>query len=385
MAKRDYYEILGVDKNASDQEIKKAYRKLAKKYHPDANLDNKEEAEKKFKDIGEAYEVLSDPQKRKSYDNFGHAGPQASGFGGGYQSYGNEYYNFDFGDIGDSFFGDIFGSFFGGGRSNNRKDPNAPTRGEDLEIKVSISFKEAYTGVTKDISYRKKSKCNTCNGTGAKPGTSSKTCSKCNGTGKVREEVNSMFGRTVVERTCSNCSGTGKVIEEKCESCQGKGLKDEKVTITVNIPEGIADGNTIKVPGEGNAGKNGGNPGDIYVNVSVKNDRIYSRKGNDIYMTIPITYTKAVLGGEIVVPLIDGSKEKYKIKEGTKSGDKYRIREKGFKNVNSDHRGDLYFVIDIDIPKKLSNKQRELLEELAKTMGEDIPPRRKSFIDNLFE
>lgn len=379
MAKRDYYEVLGVSKNATQDEIKKAYRKLAKKHHPDANLDNKEAAEKAFKEVGEAYEVLSNEQKRQMYDNYGHDAANGNFSGGNYGGYNVDFSGFDFGGG----FEDIFSSFFGGGQTR-KVDPNAPRKGDDITVNTTITFEESYLGVKKEIKYHKNCNCEECNGSGAKKGTNPITCTECSGSGKVTRQVNTIFGVSMTQQTCSKCSGTGKEIKEKCTNCYGNGRVTKDAKVTVNIPSGIDDNNTIVMREEGNEGKNGGPKGDLYINVKVKKSSIYTRKNNDIYVTMPITYTKAVLGGDIEVPLVDGSKEKYKIKEGTKVGAKYRIQNKGFKHPNSNTIGDFYFVIDIDIPNKLTKEQRELMEKLAVTFKEDIPPRKKGLFETLF-
>ena len=373
--KRDYYEVLGVDKNASDEELKKAYRKLAKKYHPDANPDNKKEAEAKFKEVNEAYETLSDSQKRKMYDQFGPDGPQGfEGGQGGYYSYsGSGFDGFDMGDL-----GDIFSSFFGGGfggRSSRQK--SGPTKGADLRYDVEISFEESFLGVEKEISFNREETCEVCHGEKAKPGTNPVTCSTCNGTGQIRQVQTTILGQMQTTRTCPNCHGEGKVIKEPCEHCRGKGKIRKLTKIKVKIPAGIDDNQTVILRGEGSSGTKGAPNGDLYITVHLKHHYLYKRKGNDVLCDIPITITQATLGGDIEVPLVDGTKEKYRVPEGTQTGTKFRIRGKGFKGVNRSYQGDFIFTVVVNTPKKLTKEQRELLEQLAKTMNEQPPIKKR--------
>ena len=312
--KRDYYEVLGVNKNATDDELKKAYRKLAKKYHPDANPDNKKEAEAKFKEVNEAYETLSDPQKRKMYDQFGPDGPQGFNGAGGPFGGGNGYYSYtssgfdgfsDFGDL-----GDIFSSFFGGGfggRSNTRKQ-NGPRKGADLNLHIDITFEQAFLGVEKEIAITRNEECNVCHGTGAKPGTSVTKCPTCNGTGQIRQIQNTILGQMQTTRTCTNCHGTGEIIKEPCDNCRGKGTVRKQPKIKVKIPAGIDDGQTVVLRGEGEPGEKGGPKGDLYITVRLKKHSIYSRKGNNVHCDRPITITQATLGAELEIPMVDGSK-----------------------------------------------------------------------------
>jgi len=378
-SKRDYYEVLGVNKNASDDELKKAYRKLAKKYHPDANLDNKKEAEAKFKEVNEAYENLSDPQKRRMYDQFGHDGPQGFGgngpFGqGGYYSYSSS--GFDgFDDLGD-IFSTIFGGGFGG-RSSSRQARRGPKKGADLNMKLDITFEEAFLGVEKEIVISRNETCDTCHGTGAKPGTSVTKCSMCNGTGQIRQVQNTILGQMQTTRTCTNCHGTGEVIKEVCESCRGKGTIRKSPKVKVKIPAGIDDNQTIVLRGEGEPGEKGGLKGDLYITIRMKKHAIYTRQGNNVLCDIPITITQASLGGELEIPMVDGSKEKYSIPDGTQTGTKFTIREKGFKGVNSSTIGNFIFTVIVQTPKRLTKEQRELLNELAKTMNEQPPVKKR--------
>lgn len=345
-SKRDYYEVLGVNKNATDDELKKAYRKLAKKYHPDANPDNKKEAEAKFKEVNEAYETLSDSQKRKMYDQFGHDGPQGFNGGGpfggqgGYYSYSSS--GFDgFGDFGD--LGDIFSSFFGGGfgsRSGGRKQ-NGPRKGADLNLHMEITFEQAFSGIEKEITITRSEECDECHGTGAKPGTSVTKCTMCNGTGQVKQVQNTILGQVQTTKTCSNCHGTGEVIKEPCEKCRGKGTVRKQPKIKVKIPAGIDDGQTVVLRGEGEPGEKGGPNGDLYITLKIKKHSIYIRKGNNVLCEIPITITQATLGAELKIPMVDGTKVTYKIPDGTQTGTKFVIKGKGFKAVNSTVQGDL--------------------------------------------
>mgnify|MGYP001084580170 FL=1 len=381
--KRDYYEVLGVNKNASDEEIKKAYRKLAKKYHPDANPDNKEEAEAKFKEVNEAYETLSDSQKRRMYDQFGPDGPQGFGgasgaggpFGNGTYTYSTGFDGFsDFGDL-----GDIFSSFFGGGFGGNSRSSrtNGPRKGSDLRYDLEISFEESFLGTERYVTFNRHETCNTCHGEKTKPGTHPETCSVCHGTGQIKQVQTTILGQMQTMRTCTNCHGTGKVIKEPCETCKGKGTVRNQVRLTVKIPAGVDDNQTIVLRGEGEPGENGGGKGDLYITVHVKRHSIYSRKGNNVLCDIPITFTQATLGAELKIPMVDGTEENYKIPEGTQTGTKFVIRNKGFKNLNSSGQGDFVFQVIIQVPKRLSQEQRKILVELAKTMNEQPPVKKK--------
>ncbi len=372
--KRDYYEVLGVSKNATDDELKKAYRKLAKKYHPDANPDNKAEAEKKFKEVNEAYETLSDKQKRQMYDQFGFDGPNMGGASssGGYYSYGSGFDGFgDFGDL-----GDIFSSFFGGSTRRTR-NKNAPSKGADLKVSVDITFEESYLGVEKEITINRNESCPSCKGTGSSNGSQPTTCSVCKGAGTVKQVASTPFGQIATQRTCNNCGGTGKVITNPCNTCRGKGTVRKTAKIKVKIPEGIDNNQTIILEREGEPGKNGGPKGDLYIVVRVKKHNIFSRQAEHVICDIPITFTTATLGGEITVPMVDGKKEKYKIPEGTSTGTRFVIKSKGFKSVGANWRGDFVFTVTVQVPKKLTSEQRNLLVELAKTMNEQPPLKRK--------
>lgn len=375
--KRDYYEVLGVSKNATDDELKKAYRRLAKKYHPDANLDNKEEAEKNFKEVNEAYEVLSDSQKRRMYDQFGHDGP--AGFGGG--NPGGGYYSYSssgFSGFEDFDLGDIFSSIFGGGSARGgRKSNNGPIRGADLRYNMEISFEEAFLGAEKEVSIYRDESCNVCSGSGAKPGTSTETCKVCGGSGQVRQVQNTILGQMQTTKTCTNCHGTGKVIKEVCENCKGKGTVRKLTKIKVKIPAGIDNEQSIVLRGEGEPGVRGGAKGDLYIVVKIKKHAIYTRKGSTVYCNVPITFTQATLGAELEIPMVDGSKEKFRIPEGTQTGTTFTIKGKGFVNINSSNKGDFIFTVNVQVPKRLSKEQRDLLMQLAKTMNEQPPIKKR--------
>jgi len=372
--KRDYYEVLGVSKNASEEELKKAYRKLAKKYHPDANPDNKKEAEAKFKELNEAYETLSDKQKRAAYDQFGFNGPQG-GFGGGNGYYSYSTSGFDGFDID---LDDIVSSIFGGGRSRrSSRASNGPAKGADLRHDIEITFEEAFLGVKKQINISREDICDVCNGSGAKPGSKVETCSMCHGTGQIRQMQTTLFGQMQTSRTCTTCGGTGKIIRETCENCRGKGRVRKQAKISISIPAGIDDGQTVVLRNEGAPGQNGGPKGDLYIVVHIKHSPIYVRKNENVYCNIPVTMTQATLGAELEIPMVDGSKEKFKIPEGTQTGTNFKIKQKGFTNINRNYRGDFIFTVVVQTPKRLSKEQRELFEKLAKTMNEQPPVKKK--------
>lgn len=372
--KRDYYEVLGVSKTATEEELKKAYRKLAKKYHPDANPDNRKEAEAKFKEVNEAYENLSDPQKRRMYDQFGHDGPQGFGGGnpgGGYYSYSTSGFDgFDMGDL-----GDIFSSFFGGRTA--RQSNNGPKKGNDLKHDIEITFEESFLGVKKEINIIRNEECNTCHGTGARPGTKTETCPLCHGTGQIRQVQNTILGQMQTTRTCTNCHGEGRIIKEPCIECRGKGKIRKQAKIIVTIPAGINDNQTVVLRGEGEPGEKGGPKGDVYITVHLKRHSIYTRKGDNVLCDIPVTITQAALGAELEIPMVNGEKERYKIPEGTQTGTKFTIRNKGFKSINGNFQGDFVFTVVVQTPKRLSKEQRELLVQLAKTMNEQPPVKKR--------
>lgn len=356
MSKRDYYEVLGVSKSAGKDEIKKAYRKLSKQYHPDINKEPG--ADEKFKELAEAYEVLSDDSKRSQYDQFGHEGPSQGGFGG--SGFGG--------------FEDIFSSFFGGG--GRRSDPNAPRKGDDLQYRMNISFEDAVFGKQTEIEIPKEETCDTCSGSGAKPGTSSKTCTTCNGVGEVNQAVETPFGRMVNRRTCNTCRGTGKIIPEKCNTCHGTGTVQKRKKIKVTIPAGVDDGQQLRVTGQGEPGINGGPSGDLYIVFNVKNHDYFERDGDDIYYELKLTFPQAALGDDIEVPTIHG-KVKLKIPAGTQSGAQFRIKDKGVKNVHGYGTGHQYVVVKVMTPSKLTEKQKQLLRDFAEISG-DIPEEQSS-------
>ena len=371
--KRDYYEVLGVQKNASDQEIKKAYRKLAKENHPDLNPGNKE-AEARFKEINEAYEILSDGDKRSRYDQFGFAGVDpnygAGGFGGGGFEGG-----FDFGDL-----GDIFGSFFGGGFGGGARTRNGPQRGESLRMGVTVSFEEAAFGCEREVTVERVEQCETCKGTGAAPGTSPETCTACGGTGTVQQRRQTPMGVFATTGPCPKCGGKGKIVTSPCKDCGGTGQVRKKKTIKISVPAGIDDGQIISLRGQGNAGKNGGPAGDLQIVVTVRPHQLFRREGTDVFCDAPITFTQAVLGGELEIPTIDG-KVKYDIPEGTQTGSTFRLRGKGIPSVNGRGRGDQYVTVYIETPRNLNREQKEALKKFSATLKESNYKERKGFFE----
>lgn len=376
--KRDYYEVIGVPKTASEDEIKKAYRKFAKKYHPDLNPNNKE-AEAKFKEVNEAYEVLSDPEKKAKYDQFGHAGvdPNFGGGAGGYGGYGSP-----FGE--DIDLGDIFGSFFGGGfgGSRRRANPNAPRRGTDTEAVLNISFEEAAKGCKKSITYQNIINCTECGGTGAEKGTSPKTCPTCNGTGQVRINQRTPFGVMQTSRSCDHCHGTGKIIEKPCHVCSGQGRVRKSKTLEVTVPAGINDDQVLNVSGQGNAGQNGGPSGDLHVYVSVRPHAVFERRGDDVWCEMPVTFTQAALGADVTVPTLDG-KVTYALREGTQPGDVFKLKGKGIAHLGGRGRGDQFVQVTIEVPKNLSQKQKDILKEFDSSATDRNYQKRKGFRDKL--
>lgn len=376
--KRDYYEVLGVDKSVSDDELKKAYRKMAKKYHPDLNPGNKE-AEQKFKEVNEAYEVLSDKEKRARYDQFGHAGVDPNfGAGAGGGAYGGGFTG-DFGDL-----GDIFSSFFGGGfgGGGRRANPNAPRRGNDTAAAVNLSFEEAAKGCRKTVKVTKIENCKECGGTGAEKGSTPQTCPVCHGTGQVSATQRTPFGVMQTQKVCDNCHGSGKIIDKPCHTCAGKGRIRHTVEQTVDIPAGIDDGQIINVRGGGDAGANGGPSGDLRINVNVRPHPIFEREGYDVYCQIPITFTQAALGDEVIVPTLDG-KVKLNIHEGTQPGDEFKLRGKGIQRLNYSGKGDQYVKVVVEVPKELTKAQKDKLKEFEALTGEKNYKTRKSFTDKI--
>ena len=374
--KRDYYEVLGVQKGASEDEIKKAYRKLAKKYHPDMNPGDKT-AEAKFKEVNEAYEVLSDKEKRSRYDQFGHAGvdpnfnPNAGGFGGGFGG-GFE----DFGDIFSSFFG---GGFGGGGSSRSR---SGPQKGENLRTTVTISFEEAAFGCEKEINVSRIGTCPDCGGTGCEKGTTAEICPDCHGSGTVRVQQRTPLGVFATQQSCSRCHGTGKIIHQPCKTCRGEGRVRNQEKVLVKIPKGIDEGQAISCRGKGNAGKNGGPAGDLIVGIEIKPHPIFRRNGADVICEQPITFAQAALGAELEVPTIDG-RVTYRIPAGTQTGSTFRLRGKGIPYLNGKGRGDQYVTVNIEVPKNLTPAQREALQKFEATLTESSHASIKSFFDKL--
>ncbi|PEX07480.1 molecular chaperone DnaJ [Priestia megaterium] len=356
MSKRDYYEVLGISKSATKDEIKKAYRKLSKQYHPDIN--KAEDAADKFKEVKEAYEVLSDDQKKAQYDQFGHTDPNQGfgGFGGG---------GSDFGGFG---FEDIFSSIFGGG--GRRRDPNAPRQGADLQYTMTLSFEEAVFGKETTIEIPREETCETCHGSGAKPGTKVDTCSHCNGSGQLNVEQNTPFGRVVNRRACHHCNGTGKIIKDKCGTCHGDGKVTKRRKINVKIPAGVDDGQQLRVSAQGEPGVNGGPPGDLYVVFHVRTHEFFERDGDDIYCEMPLTFAQAALGDEVEVPTLHG-KVKLKIPAGTQTGTKFRLKGKGVANVRGYGQGDQHIHVRVVTPTKISEKQKQLLREFAELSGQE--------------
>ena len=369
--KRDYYEVLGVSRGASEDEIKKAYKKMARKYHPDLNPGDKT-AEEKFKEVNEAYEVLSDADKKARYDQYGHAGVDpnfgAGGFGGGFDG------SFDFGDL-----GDIFGSFFGGGFGGGRRtNPNAPQRGESIRMSIAISFEEAAFGCEKAVTVERYETCDTCHGNGCAPGTSPEVCPDCHGTGTVQVRRQTPMGVFATSSPCPKCGGKGRIIHQPCKDCRGSGMVRKKKTIQASIPAGIDNGQTISIRGQGNAGKNGGPAGDLLITITVRPHELFRREGTSVLCEAPITFSQAVLGAELEIPTIDG-KVKYTLPEGTQSGTTFRLKGKGIPSINGRGRGDQYVTVYIETPKNLNKEQKEALKKFAETMGESNYEEQKKF------
>ncbi len=368
--KRDYYEVLGVDKTASQDDIKKAYRKLAKESHPDLHPDDKT-AEARFKELNEANAVLSDPDKRAKYDQFGMDGPMGGGFDpsqfGGFGGFGGGMGGFD------SIFDQLFGGMGGGQRQRN-----APMAGNDLRYNLRISFEEAAFGAKKSFEFTREENCDTCSGSGAKPGTHAETCSTCKGTGQVRASS----GFMVTVRPCNACGGTGKIIKERCQDCGGNGRVRKKRTANVNIPAGIDDGQVIIMNGQGEPGFNGGPNGDLQIVITVRPHKLFKREGRDLYLNMPISFTQATLGADIDVPTLEG-KIKYRIPEGTQTGARFRIKNQGVKQLNGSGKGDLILTVQVEIPKKLSEKQKGLLKQFEESLTGKEYADSKSFLDKV--
>lgn len=375
--KRDYYEVLGVSKQATSDEIKKAYRVLAKKYHPDMNPGDKE-AEVKFKEVNEAYEVLSDADKRQKYDQYGHAafdpsmggGSGFGGFGGGFGA------DFDFGDI--------FSSFFGGGGSS-RSRANMPQDGEDVATRITISFEEAVFGCKKEVSFQRVEACSDCSGSGAEKGTKAESCQTCHGTGRVTVQQQTMLGYMQTQRACQECRGTGKIIKNPCKNCNGKGFVKINKKLEVKIPAGIDSMQRIILRGQGSAGRNGGAAGDLIIEVRVKEDKVFQRDGSNIYCEIPISFSEAALGAEIDIPVLGGGTEKYQIPEGTQTGTSFTMKGKGIPNVNTKRKGDLIITVTVETPKNLTSEQKKLLQSFAATLGEKNTGKKNSFFKKIFD
>ncbi len=374
--KRDYYEVLGVEKNASAEEIKKSYRKLAMKYHPDRNPGDKS-AEEKFKEINEAYEVLSTPEKKSLYDQYGFAGvdpnfnPNAgAGFGGGFGGFGG------FGDL-----GDIFGDFFGGGASSSARR-NGPAKGQNVVSEIEISFEDAAFGCEREITYSRIETCNTCHGTGAKEGSRPETCSYCGGRGTVRTQQNFMGMTMQSTQPCPKCGGAGTIIKDPCTVCKGKGKVRRTKTIKAKIPAGIDDGQSFRIRDEGSAGSNGGPNGDLLVTVTVRKHPIFTRDGANVLCQMPVSFSQAALGASIEVPTLDG-KVRYQIPEGTQTGTTFRLRGKGIPYVGYKTRGDQFVTVVVETPTKLTREQKELLKKLESSISDEAQPKRKSFFDKL--
>ena len=383
--KRDYYEVLGIGKNATDAEIKSAYRKLAKKYPPDLHPGDKE-AEEKFKEVNEAHDVLSDPQKRQRYDQFGFAGVDpnyAAANGGGAGGFGGGFGGVDLGDI----FGDIFGGGFGGGFSgfgggSSARSANAPRKGHDIQASVILTFEEAAHGCSKKITINRQDTCPDCGGTGAAKGTSPETCPDCGGRGYVVTQQRTPFGVMQSQQPCSHCGGRGTIIRNPCKTCRGTGKTAARKSLEIKIPAGIDGDQNIALRGQGDAGSNGGPAGDVIVHVTVKADPMFERDGYDVTIHVPITFSQAVLGDDVEVPTVDGRIVQH-IPEGTQSGTKFRLRGQGIQYLNGRGRGDQYVIVDVEIPKKVTRAQREALKAFEDSMKEDNYEKRKGFFKNL--
>ena len=370
--KRDYYDVLGIQKGASDDEIKKAFKKKAREFHPDLHPDDPS-CENKFKEVNEAYEVLSDPEKRSRYDQFGHDGVDAA-FGNGFGGFG------DMGDILENIFGGFGGGFgFGGG---GRSSANAPKRGQDINEAIVIDFMEACSGKKHELKINRMAQCDSCNGTGASSGTSAEVCPDCQGRGSVKTTQRTPFGAISSTKPCPHCGGKGKIIKNPCQKCRGIGRARTSKTVSFDIPAGIADGQTIRLSGQGDCGANGGPSGNLNITISVRPHQLFTRDGYDIHCEIPVTFTQAVLGDEITVPTIDGN-VKYNISEGTQTGTVFRLKGKGVKKLNRTERGHQYVKITVEVPKNLSKKQKELLKNFETSLSEKNYAKRPSFFEKL--
>ena len=373
--KRDYYEVLGISKSANEDEIKKAYRSLAKKYHPDMNPGDAE-AEVKFKEVNEAYAVLSDSEKRSKYDRFGHDAfdPSSGGGFGGFGGFGGA--DFDFGDI--------FSSFFGGGSSSSRSRANMPVEGDDVATRITVSFEEAAFGCKKEVNFARIENCPDCHGSGAASESDIEKCSECRGSGRVTVRQQTMLGYMQTQRSCPSCSGRGKIIKNPCKNCNGKGRIKINKKLEVNIPSGIDDRQNIILRNQGSAGINGGPNGDLIIEVRVKEDKFFERDGNDIFCEIPISFAEATLGAEIDVPILGGGTEKYKIPDGTQSGTTFTLKNKGIPDINTKRKGDLIIKVAVETPKNLNSKQKELLIAFADSLGESNGTKKHNFFKKIF-
>ena len=373
--KRDYYEVLGVGRNATPEEIKKAYKKLAKKYHPDLNPDSKT-AEEKFKEVSEAYSVLSDDNQRARYDQFGHEGLNGQGMGGfgGFGGFGGQ--GFDMGDI--------FSSFFGGGFGGQTRDPSAPQRGGDLRLDLTVSFEEAAKGVEKEVSVTRMEACPDCKGSGAKPGTGRETCSQCNGSGRIRINQTTPFGQFQTVKTCSACGGSGSTIKEPCPKCDGSGRVRRHHKIKVNVPAGVDNGSRLRMQGEGEGGVNGGGSGDLFIYITVKPHKFFKREGDNVFLEQQISFAEAALGADIEVPTLDGP-VKLTIPEGTQTGTTFRLRGRGFPKLRGYGRGDQHVRVKLFTPQRLSDEQKELLRKFDSTYSEPVEEDKKGLFGKIFK
>ncbi len=376
--KRDYYEVLGIKKGATEDEIKSAFRKKAMEFHPDRNPGDKT-AEEKFKEVNEAYGILSDPKQKDKYDRFGHAGvdPNAGfGAGGGSGGFGGG----GFEDI----FSDLFGNMFGGAANYAQARRTGPQKGADLQKGLKITFEEAAFGVKKNIQLSKYVSCEACHGTGAEKGTAKTTCTACNGTGEVRTSQRSPFGQFINVQPCSKCGGTGQVVENPCKECSGSGKIRKQVTIAVEVPAGVDNDSVISIKGQGDPGKNGGPAGDLYVVISVEPHKLFKRNGNDLWLEIPISFDQAALGADIIVPTLK-EKVSYKVPEGTQTDTIFRLKGKGIKSLRSNKTGDLYVKVNLEVPTKLNSKQKKLIKEMGSVLSEDAYSKKKSFTESVKE
>ena len=373
--KRDYYEVLGVGRNATPEEIKKAYKKLAKKYHPDLNPDSKT-AEEKFKEVSEAYSVLSDDNQRARYDQFGHEGLNGQGMGGfgGFGGFGGQ--GFDMGDI--------FSSFFGGGFGGQTRDPSAPQRGGDLRLDLTVTFEEAAKGVEKEVSVTRMEACPDCKGSGAKPGTGRETCSQCGGSGRIRINQTTPFGQFQTVKTCSACGGSGSIIKEPCPKCDGSGRVRKHHKIKVNVPAGVDNGSRLRMQGEGEGGVNGGSNGDLFIYVTVKPHKFFKREGDNVFLEQQISFAEAALGADIEVPTLDGP-VKLTIPEGTQTGTTFRLRGRGFPKLRGYGRGDQHVRVKLFTPQRLSDEQKDLLRKFDSTYAEPTGEDKKGLFGKIFK